>query len=142
MNPQEYEQAFLALTAWQVSATSSVDEMVAVACTIRNHVIVRGLGKVPTYRSYSEACEDFLANYPQRSRPKLDDPAFVAPGGLLFQIGSIYDCTAEDVTATHDHPEGAKYFSNRPDDWFRAEIIDRPDVHPLIGSWGAMQFYV
>jgi hypothetical protein len=142
MNPLEYEQALLALTAWQVSATSSVDEMVAVACTIRNHVIVRGLGNVPTYRSYSEACEDFLANYPQRARPKLDDPAFVAPHGLLFQIAGIYDCTAEDVTATHDHPEGAKYFSNRPDDWFRAEIIDRPNVHPLIGSWGAMQFYV
>jgi hypothetical protein len=141
MNPLLYEQAFFAQSVWVLARTSDDMELLAVASTIRNHVIVRGLGKIPTYRTFSEACDDFLANYPQRPRPKLDDPAFVAPGGLLFQIESIYDCSYQDVTATVDHPEGAKYFANQPDDWFKAEIAGRPDIHPLIGTFGSMMFY-
>jgi hypothetical protein len=140
LNPLEFEQAFYAATIWQISRTSNMDEMMSVACVIRNHVVPR-LGQVANYKSFYEACQDFLANYPKRALPSLSDPAFVSMDGLLFQIGRIYDCSHEDITATHDHPNGARYFSNAPEDWFRAEIIDKPEIHPLIGTWGACQFY-
>jgi hypothetical protein len=142
VNPLEYEVAFYAQTVWQLARSSNQDELLAVACVIRNHVVPR-LGQVAAYPSFYEACQDFLAVYPShRPIPSLSEPAFVAPGGLLFNISAIYDCSYEDVTATHDHPNGAKYFANEPDDWFKAEIAGRPDIHPLIGQYGSMYFYV
>lgn len=140
MNPLEFEQAFYAQTVWQLSRSSNMDEMLAVACVIRNHVIPR-LGVISAYKSYYDACQDFLKTFPRRELPSLSDPAFVSTDGLLFHLGRIYSCEDPDVTATHDHPNGAKYFANEPDDWFRAEIIGKPDIHPLLGTWGSMQFY-
>lgn len=140
MTPLDYEMAFYAQTVWQLSRSSNLDEMLAVACVIRNHVMPR-IGKISVYKSYYEACQDFLKICPKRGLPSLSDPAFVSMDGLLFHLGRIYRCEDPDVTATHDHPDGAKYFANEPDDWFRAEIIGKPDIHPLLGTWGSMQFY-
>jgi hypothetical protein len=27
------------------------------------------------------------------------------------------------------------------DDWFRLEIINKQEQHPLLGTWGALQFF-
>ena len=140
MSPLDYELAFYAMTTWQLARSSNLDELTAVASTIRNHVIPR-LGQVTAYKSFYEACIDFLKIYPSRALPSLSDPAFVSKDGLLFHIGRIYTCKDPDVTATHDHPNGAKYFANEPDEWFRTEIIGKPELHPLLGQWGSMQFY-
>jgi hypothetical protein len=140
LNPLEFEQAYYAQTVWQLSRSSNLDEMLAVACVIRNHVMPR-LGQIAPYKSFYEACIDFRKIYPSRALPSLSDPSFVSMDGLLFHLGRIYSCEDLDVTATHDHPNGARYFANEPDDWFRTEIIGRADLHPLLGTWGSMQFY-
>jgi hypothetical protein len=140
LSPLDFEVAFYALSTWRLARTSNQDELLAVACTIRNHVVPR-LGQVAAYKSFYEACQDFAKIYPIRALPDLTDPAFVSTDGLLYHITRVYTCEHPDVTATHDHPNGARFFANEPDDWFRAEIIGRPDIHPLIGSFGSMQFY-
>jgi hypothetical protein len=145
VNPRVYEICFMAQTVWQISYSSDMDEMVAVANTLRNHVIPRP-GQTSTYVSFSDACEGFLEAYPTRERPRLDDAAFVSsPQGLLAQIEAIYDCSVPDITATHDHPNGARYFARvqslDPQDWRKLEIIDRPTLHPLLGQFGSMQFW-
>jgi hypothetical protein len=142
MNPVDYECAFFAQTVWCVSCTSDQNELIAVATTIRNHVIPR-IGQIATYPSFAEACEAFLKICPTRPRPPLTDPAFV--NTLLFNIADIYNCEYPDVTSTHDHPNGARYFARvaniAEDDWFRLEIINKQEQHPLLGTWGALQFF-
>lgn len=145
MSPREYEIAFFAQVTWMVSRSSDTNETTAVACTIRNHVVPR-IGQVATYPSFSAACEDFLRVYPIRPRPSLEDPAFVShPDGLLANIKEIYNCAYADVTATHDHPSGARYFARvttlEPNDWFQLEIVNKQALHPLLGTWGSLQFF-
>ena len=143
MNSIEYEQAVYAQAVWQLAYSSSQDELLAVACTLRNHVIPRLLGQVSSYATYLEACEDFIRVYPTRPRPSLIDPTFT---WLLSQISGIYNCELPDLTSTHDHPQGAKYFSRvvtlEPTDRFYQEIIQKSGQHPLLGSFGSMQFFV
>lgn len=145
MDPVEYEIAFFAQTVFRISRSSDVNELAAVACTIRNHVVPR-LGQVGTYPSFEAACLDFLKVYPNRDLPLLTDPAFVShPDGLLHIATDIYDCSYPDITATQDHPGGAKFFnhvSDLPaDDWFYIEVISQPEKHPLLGTFGGMQFF-
>lgn len=140
MSPLEYEIAFYAASTWRLARTSDSMELLAVASVLRNHVMPR-LGQISRYKSFYECCQDFLTVYPCRALPSLSDPAFVSKEGLLFNINKVYNCELPDVTSTHDHPAGALYFANEPDEWFRTEIIARPDVHPLIGNFGSMQFY-
>ena len=143
VTPREYEVAFFAQTVWRLAHSSDENELMAVACAVRNLVIPRP-GTVPIYASFSEACEDCLRIYPTRPRPVLTDIAFVSPNGLLAQINDVYDGTYPDVTATQNHLAGARYFSrvaNLPDDdWFKQAIVNNAK-HPLLGSWGSMQFY-
>jgi hypothetical protein len=139
MTPQQYEAAFLAQTAFKLSVSNSFDEFCAVACTIRNHVIPRP-GQIATYKSFPEACIDFLKAYPAREEPLLVEDALIAPGGLLAVIEGIWDCSYPDITATQTTP-GARMFG-------RASAIDSQDWrYPLIrsstllGSWGSQQFF-
>jgi hypothetical protein len=146
MSPEEFEIAFFAQTVWRVARSSNADELAAVANTIRNHVIPRRLGQVATYESFTAACLDFLKVYSTRDFPSMTDPAFVShPEGLLSQISEIYTCDAPDITATHDHPNGAKYFNRvqnlLPEDWFYQEIVQKSGQHALIGTFGSMQFF-
>lgn len=141
MFARDYEIALFANAVWRLAFSSEPMELLAVACTIRNYVVPR-MGVEPTYASFSEACDDFLSNYPIRSGPKLDDPALVLPpDGLLCRINSVYDCSMQDVTSSQDNPKGARHF---------ARVISLPSEHwlqgiiktrELIGSFGAMQFY-
>ena len=145
MSPTDYEISFFAQTVFRVSRSSDTQEMAAVAHTIRNHVIPR-IGQVATYPSFEIACADFLKVYPTREFPSLTDPAFVSfPDGLLSNISDIYNCVSPDITSSHDHPAGAKYFNRvhslEPNDWFVLEIVQKPGVHPLLGTWGSMQFF-
>ena len=145
MTPREYEIAVFAGTVWQLARSSDVNELAAVGVTLRNHVVPR-IGQVATYPSFLEACEDFIRVYPVRLRPTLTEPAFVdRTEGFLAIAESIYDCSYPDITATHDHPNGAKYFNRvsqlDPSDWFVLEITNKQGIHPLIGTFGAMQFF-
>ena len=145
MTPYQYELAFFAATVWRVSYSSDTNETLAVACAIRNHVIPR-MGKASSYRSFTDACEAFLKAYPLRDFPKLSDPAFVSSSdGVLSFIDKVYDCSTPDFTSTMTNPDGAKYFARvvslPADDWRKREVVDRPDIHPLLGTFGAMQFF-
>ena len=145
MSPVDYECMFYAQTVWRVARSSDQNELAAVASAIRNHVIPR-IGQVVTYPSFEIACRDFLQVYPTRELPSLTDPAFVsAPEGLLYNIAGIYNCETPDITATHDHPNGAKYFNRvsqlDPSDWFVLEIVNKQGIHPLIGTFGSLQFF-
>lgn len=144
MTPREYEIAQYARAVWMLAKSGTVAELLAIACTIRNHVVPKP-GGTASYDSFSEACGAFLALFPVRQPPTLQDPAFVSPNGLLSQIEDIYDCTAIDLTATHDQPGGARFFARvvevEPESWFDLEIIKRSAVHPLLGTWGAQQFF-
>lgn len=145
MLPQDYEIAVYAQTVWRLAHSSDTNELISVALVLRNHVVPR-IGQVATYGSFEEACREFTKVYPTRDFPSLTDPAFVSqPEGLLCQITDIYTCTAKDITATHDHPNGAKYFARvanlNPNDWFSLEIVQKQGQHPLIGTFGSMQFF-
>lgn len=144
MTPLEYELAFYAQTVWRVANSSDVNELTAIACTIRNHVVPK-MGSYTDYDSFMDACEAFLKNYSVRDNPTRDDEAFFSRNGILYNISKIYECEYPDITATHDHPTGAKYFARvislAPDDWRKIQIVNRPTGHPLLGTWGSMQFF-
>lgn len=145
ITPSQYELAFYAQTVWRLAFSSDVNELTAVACTVRNHVIPK-MGQITDYDSYLDACEAFLNNYPVRENPTRDDIAFFSrPDGILYNIERIYNCEQIDITATHDQPAGAKYFARvislAPDDWRKIQIVNRPTGHPLLGTFGSMQFY-
>jgi hypothetical protein len=140
VTPQTYEAAVLATTSWRLALSTSVDELAAIACTIRNHVIPRP-GQIATYKSFPDACEDFLKAYPIREAPKTTEDALVAPTvGLLAIIDSIYECSYPDITATQTTP-GARYFA-------RTAFLDTADwrwplvqSRPVLGTFGAQQFF-
>jgi hypothetical protein len=156
MQSSDYEKALLVAASWQLACNNDVNELLAIACTIRNWVVPRyGVPRFPDvrfgklyYPSYSEAVESFLQLYPIRSLPAANEPALIDPDeGLLVMIEGVYDCTLNDVTGSKAFPGGARYFarSNRQhsDDWFGKEILaHQQDTHPLIGNFGSQQFYV
>ena len=146
MKPSTFEAAFLAQTVWSLARSSNTDELTAIACTLRNHVVPR-MGQVAAFKTFTEACENFLAVYPLRERPTLQEPAFISyPDGLLAVIEAIYSCSFPDTTSTQAFPNGAKYFARvselKDDDWRKVEVVNRPGVHPLIGTIGSQQFFV
>jgi hypothetical protein len=145
MSPLEYEIAFYAQTVWRLANSSDTNENLAVACAIRNHVIPK-MGMASTYESYTEACLAFLQTHPLRNYPTKDDESFISrPEGLLFNIARIHSCEYPDITSTHDHPAGARYFARvtslQDGDWRKTEIVGRPSAHCLLGTFGSMQFF-
>lgn len=145
MQPAQYEKAQLVRACWMLAQSNNTDELVAVACTLRNYIVPR-FGQVAIYRTYTEVIRQFCINFPTRSEPEINEPALVDPyEGLLYKIESVYDCTMPDITSSHQHPEGAKYFARvtkvEPGSWFDLEIIHKSAFHPLLGSWGAQQFF-
>lgn len=145
MTPAQFECGFLAETVWRLAKSNNTDELSAIACVIRNHVVPR-MGQVASFKSYSEACESFLITYPVRERPAMEETALISyPDGLLANIEIIYDCTFPDITATQAFPNGAKYFARvnalEDDDWRKIEIVGRQGIHPLIGTMGSQQFF-
>lgn len=154
MQLEEYEKAVLVATSWQVAKSADINELLAVACTIRNWVIPKHTFpgypiRVPMreklyYQSYSEACEEFLSIYFIRGLPRANEPAIVDPDeGLLAKIDSIYDCTLPDMTSSSANPLGARYFNRGTDPtlWVYTNIVQDQSRHPLIGTFGSMQFY-
>jgi hypothetical protein len=139
MTPQEFETAYLAQTIWRLALSDSVDELIAVGCTLRNWVIPK-MGKIAKYKTYPEACADFLRTYPLRDFPNMTEDALVSTNGLLSVIDGIYDCSYPDLTATQTTP-GALYFARahsvNPDDW-RYGITHN---HQLLGTFGSQQFW-
>jgi hypothetical protein len=140
MTNQEYEAVVLAQTCWKLSLSSSIDELIAIGCTIRNHIIPRP-GRIVTYRTWLDACEDFTKVYPIRPLPISDaDSFFLPPNGLISICQELYDCSYPDLTATQTTP-GALYFARAaqvsPSDW-RHSIIQ---TRQLLGTFGSQQFF-
>jgi hypothetical protein len=142
----EFEKALLAEAAWRLSRSSDVNELLAVACSIRNWVCPR-MGQVGHYyRSYSEAINAFYSTYPLRDVPSLSEPALVDPtDGLLWKIDEVHNGRMPDLTSSDANPYGAKYFG-RPgtastDSWFYKTVILQQGAHPLIGTFGGQSFY-
>ena len=145
LNLLEYEIAFYAQTCYRLANSSDTNELIAIAATIRNWVVPK-MGRPAEYESYSDACLVFLENYPLRGYPTADDPAFISrPEGLLCNISQIYSCEYPDITATQDHPNGARFFARvsglSDTDWRKIEIANRPTGHCLLGTFGSQQFF-
>lgn len=143
MTPENYEIALLANISWRLAKSSDTNELIAIACTLRNHAIPRmGMGRG---RTYTEVIEDFISTYPLRENPTINELSFSGPNGLLSVIDDIYNCKYIDITASKSQPGGAKYFARAAtltsDDWRYEEVIQRPGLHPIIGTFGAQQFY-
>jgi hypothetical protein len=138
VTPQAYETAFFAQSVWQLAKSNDLNELAAIACAIRNHVIPRP-GQIQTYKSFTQACEDFMKAYGVRARPTMLEDAFIShPDGLLSIIDSVYDCSYSDLTATATTP-GARYFgqaSNLPE-WLKPLAVS----HHLCGTFGAQSFW-
>lgn len=139
MTPQTFEAAILAQTSFRLAQSNSVDEMVAIACVIRGHVVPKP-GQFATYKSYPEACKDFLQAYPVRSEPDVTEDVLISQNGLLSLIEKIYSCEYLDITATQTTP-GARLFARTANlsetDW-RWSLIKSGQ---LLGSFGSQQFY-
>lgn len=154
MQAADYEKMLLAATTWQLAVNSDINELLAIACTIRNWVVPRyGVQRLPMngkayFKSYSEAAETFLALYPTRPLPAITEPALIdQDDGLLVMIDGVYDCTTLDLTSSRAFPGGARYFgrgaigTHRVQGPYRDEVLQHQDIHPLIGTFGSQQFY-
>jgi hypothetical protein len=138
MTPQDYEKAFMVMAVWQLAKSNDLNELAAIACTLRNHVVPRP-GQMQTYKTYLHACEDFMKAYPVRPRPTLLEDAMTSyPDGLLAIIDKIYDCSYPDLTATQTTP-GARYFcqASQPPEWIKPIL----STHHLCGTFGSQQFW-
>ena len=137
MNAAQYEQALLALTAWRAAKSDNLDEIIAIACVIRNNVLRFG-------KSYSSVCENFIIN---RDWPDIRHPLLLDPyRGVLSQVESIYKNEMPDMTSNHNHKDGALYFCRIMDHQgkgtdFEERILKQHLAHPLIGHWGTQAFF-
>ena len=141
---RQFEIAMLALFAYRAAKTNDRTELLAILSTVRNRVY-------RTQKTYSEVIENFyteldyfggpgLRHYPNILDEVLTDPE----SGLLKMAEDVYDNESVDVTA-YGRENGALYFSRvvdvKPSDPFQTEILDRQDVHSLVGTFGGQQFY-
>ena len=143
MTQADYEKGLLVAATFRLAKSDDVNELLAISCVLRNLVVPR-YGQVAEYPSYTDALTAVLEAYELRPLPRHDNPALIDPDeGLLGKIDSVYDNSLPDVTSSRTHPGGARYFgsASRPGGWFHSQVISRQDIHPLIGSWGAQQFY-
>jgi hypothetical protein len=144
----DYEKGLLVMASWQLASSNNVNELLAIMCTIRNWVVPkygfigRPMVEKVYYPSYSEAIEEFLAIYPVREMPRVNEPALVDEvEGMLLKVDGIYDCTHLDVTSSRQAPYGARYFGRPGNKFFESEVLQHQDVHPLIGSFGGSSFH-
>jgi hypothetical protein len=137
MQPKQFEKALLALRTWQAAKSDNMDELQAIACTFRNRVLKFG-------KTYSQVLEVAEVN---RDWPDIKHPLLIEPtNGLLAFVEGVYDNVQPDFTANHLHKNGALYFGHAfshqdKGDWFDNTVLDNPNEHPLIGTWGTQQFY-
>ncbi|MHB8503429.1 MAG: hypothetical protein ACYDHE_21105 [Candidatus Acidiferrales bacterium] len=150
MQQQEYEKGVIVAAAWQLGRSNDVNELVAIMCVIRNWVIPRyGATAEPMlskayHPSYSDVAADFLSIYPVRPLPAINEPVLVDPvEGLLLKVDGIYDCSLVDLTSSKAYPAGARYFGRvtQASEWFQQTVLQRQNVHPLIGNFGSQSFY-
>ena len=146
----DYEKALLVAASWQLALTNDINELLAVASVIRNWVVPKFQARVypmreKTYHaSYTDAIREFLELYPVRPLPNVNESVLVDPvEGLLLKVDQVYDCSLIDLTSSRAAPFGARYFgrSRNPSEFFAKEVLQRQDLHPLIGTFGSMQFH-
>ena len=150
MTQSDYEKALLVAASWRLAKNNDVNEILAIACVIRNWVVPRFQARVfpmngqAYFKSYSEAVDNFFSLYPLRAFPTINEAALIDPDeGILVKVDSVYDCTMVDMTSSRANPFGARYFgrANNPSAWFRSEVLERQDIHPLIGQFGSQAFH-
>jgi len=138
VTPQNYEIAMLARAVWMLAKSNDLNELAAIACVLRNHIVPRP-GQMQTYPTYLKACEDFMKACPVRPGPEMTEDALTShPDGLLAIIDAVYDCSYPDLTATQTTP-GARYFCQaaQAPDWMKPILAS----HHLCGTFGAQQFW-
>ncbi len=137
--------------AWQLARSNDINELVCVACVIRNWVVPRYGQKVEPMRekihhaSYTDAVKEFLSIYPTRELPSVNEPVLVDPvEGLFGKVDELYSCSLVDLTSSRAYPQGARYFGRvtQASEWFQHTVLNRQDVHPLVGNFGSQSFYV
>jgi hypothetical protein len=137
MQPKVYEKALLALRSWQASKSDNLDEVLAIACVARNHVLKFG-------KTYSSVLEDLIINRPW---PDIRHPLLIEPTrGLLAAVEDIYDNNMPDLTSNHLFKDGCLYFMRVVEhqgtgDSMETSILQNPTEHPLVGTWGVQQFF-
>lgn len=137
MTSATYETALLCLKSWQAAKSDNVDEILAIACVVRNRVIKTG-------RTYTQVLEELETN---RGWPAINHPALISPvNGILSQIDGIYRNETPDLTSNHLHKNGALYFGRVQDhqgsgDDFEKNVLQNQEEHALIGKWGDQYFY-
>jgi hypothetical protein len=118
---------------------------------IRNWIVPRFGAKTEPmisksyHASYTDAVKEFLSIYPLRELPAINEPALVDPvEGAFLKVDGIYDCSLIDLTSSRAFPQGARYFGRvtQASDWFQRTVLQRQDVHPLIGNFGSQSFYL
>lgn len=147
MNSREYEKSLAVLAAYRMSQSDSLEEMTAILCVLRNQVRYQRL-------TYSDVIEQLYLQLeeeeqPLKSYPNIADPILIEPSsGLLSVIDRVYryDMSAmPDITSDKNNPTGAMWFARTtsldPARRFYKTIIEHPEVHPLIGQWGAQSFF-
>lgn len=149
MQSSEYEKGLLVQASWRLSRSNDINELVAVACVIRNWVVPKlyqGVLRQPLvsalyHGTFTEAIKELYSAYPLRPLPNVDEPVLIDPSeGLLLAVDGVYDCSTPDATSSKAFPGGARYFARAGTPEWMKEIIGRGE-HPLIGNFGSSQFY-
>ena len=149
MQPSTYECGIFVLAVYRAAKSDNIDELLAVASTLRNRVAKFG-------KTYSEICETAEIN---QGYPSINNPVLITPGtGLLAEIEDIYRNIAPDYTSSANNIEGALYFGRAveenpgtieengvivklPGSWLYENVIQKPDKFQLLGTWGSQQFW-
>ncbi len=139
MQASEYEKGALVGACWRLSRTGDVNELLAIACTIRNWVVPRP-GKTAVFKCYGDAVNYFLSTYPVRDLPTGNEPSLVDLNeGLLTHIDKVYDNTMPDITSSREFSGGAHSFG--PSGAPPASVHNPAAEGELIGMFGGQKFY-
>jgi len=149
MQQEAYEKAILAMSCWRLARTNDTNELLAIACTLRNWLVRRPFADqrgLIYFDTYISAIESFMSVCPLRDMPRGNEPAMIDPSeGLLRRIDGVYDCSQPDITSNHANPQGARYFGPACEigngTWFDTEVLQRQGVHQLVGTFGGQQFF-
>jgi hypothetical protein len=135
LRQDQYVKAQLAVEAWRHGHTyGGATAMLLIAHCIANRVRA-GWGdwlyvidRIPLFSAKN-------INEQPKGQPQLMDPNFIK---LLQEIEAIYDGSRPDPTL------GGLYFADLGDitrEWFKAEVLARPEEHPRTSSSTTLQFW-
>lgn len=140
---QSYDQDDLdsiALCAWREARGEGEDGLRAVMHVIVNRAIA-------WYGNHSESAH--IAVYSKNQFTSMScpsDPNFIRQPAPVDELWQYCQRTAPAVANGFDEDltKGALYYANLRDEhsgWFRREILDQPEKHPLLATIGNHSFF-